>query len=65
MEPIAIQAIFGKATTMVDGSWRFSFDSAENQGPNIAKIAGMRGTLLYVVIMTEDQFNKSTKPKGR
>lgn len=60
-EPIAIQAVFNKAVTTVDGGWRISFDTSEDMAAKIAELSLQRGESLYVVVMTEAQFRKAKK----
>lgn len=58
-EPIAIQCIFAKATTLVDKGWRISLDLSENSSDQVVKIASLTDQPLYVVIMNEEQFLRS------
>jgi hypothetical protein len=52
-KPIGIQAIFSKATTLVDGGWRLSFDLGEDMAEAAAQLSKMRGDALYLVVMTQ------------
>ena len=56
MEPIAIQAIFAKATTLVDGGWRLSLDLSEDSSDQISKIADLKDEPLYITIITTEQY---------
>lgn len=58
-EPIALQCTFSKATTLVDGGWRISFDSSEFSGDIVAKIASLKENNIYLVVMTEDQYQSN------
>lgn len=51
MKPIGIPAAFCKATTLVDGGWRISFDCGLDAAAEIAQLAQYQGQLLYVVVM--------------
>lgn len=55
-EPIAVQATFSKATTLVDGGWRISFDLSETQAEAVSKIAQLNGQCLYLAIVTEEAY---------
>lgn len=57
-EPLAIEAIFTKATTTIDGGWRISFDCGEQAA--VEALAKLRDQRLYIVIMTEEQKNERT-----
>jgi hypothetical protein len=64
MEPIAVQAIFARATTICDGAWRISFDISEQSGDKAAQIAALKGESLFLVVMTEDQYSKRQSANG-
>lgn len=55
-EPVALQGIFSKATTLVDGGWRVSFDLSEQMGDQVAELTKLRGIAIYVIAMTPEQF---------
>ena len=59
MESIAIQAIFNKATTTIDGGWNITFSVSEDQAGQITEIAALRNEPLYLVIMTEKEYSQS------
>lgn len=50
--PLKLEAIFAKATTMVDSGWRISFDLSE-QAP-VEELAKLRGKCLHIVIVAEE-----------
>lgn len=54
---IALQAIFAKATTLIDNGWRLSFDCAQDMSTHIVDVAALRDRPLYLVVMTEDEYN--------
>jgi hypothetical protein len=54
MQPIALIATFSKASTLVDGGWRVSFDLSEQSGPEVSELAKLKGQALYIVIMDEE-----------
>lgn len=58
-EPVALQGVFTKATTLVDCSWRVSFDCSENMADKVAELSKLRGEALYLIVMTEQQFMES------
>lgn len=58
MESIAIQAIFNKATTTIDGGWNITFSVSEDQAGQITEIAALRNEPLYLVIMTEKEYGQ-------
>jgi len=48
---ISFQAIFSKASTLVDGSWRVSFDVNANQAQELIKLSQLIGSNLQVAII--------------
>jgi len=48
---ICFQAIFSKASTLVDGSWRLSFDVNANQVSELIKISQLQGINLQVAVI--------------
>lgn len=48
---ISFQAIFSKATTLVDGSWRISFDVNSNQVSELIQISQLSGLPLQIAII--------------
>lgn len=59
-DPVALEAVFAKATTTVDGGWRISFDCAEQAA--ITELSKLRGKRLYLVISTEEQLENYERP---
>lgn len=55
MDGIVFNAIFSKATTLIDNSWRISFDVNNDQAQEILKIATLNDENLIITVMTEDQ----------
>lgn len=53
--PIAIEAIFSKATTTVDGGWNVTFSTGEHMAEEITRLAKLRDQSLYLVVMTEEE----------
>jgi hypothetical protein len=52
----ALQAIFSKATTTVDGGWNVTFATHEAMSKQITEITALREEALYVVVMTEAEY---------
>lgn len=48
---ISFQAIFSKASTLVDGSWRLSFDVNSNQVSELIKVSQLQGVNLQIAIV--------------
>lgn len=48
---ISFQAIFSKASTLVDGSWRLSFDVNANQVSELIRISQLQGVVLQVAVI--------------
>lgn len=62
---VAVQAIFTKASTTVDGGWRISFDVSESEAKAVTDIAQLKNEALYLVVMTEAEFHASERVKTR
>ncbi len=54
-EPIALDCILNKVTTLVDGGWRVAFDCQVNAGEQLVNLVKMRHERLYLVVMTAEQ----------
>lgn len=65
MEPVAVEAIFSKATTLVDGAWRVSFDLGEHQGESVTQMHQMKDQPLMLVVMTQEQYERQSNEKGQ
>lgn len=52
-KPIAVEAIFAKATTTVDGGWRISFDLPGYLSSTVAEISKLRDEAIKLVIIPE------------
>lgn len=48
---VTFTATFSRATTLVDGGWRLTFDLGINEGPCIAQLAELRNELLQIAIL--------------
>lgn len=48
---ISFQAIFSKASTLVDGSWRLSFDVNPTQVSELIQISQLQGVNLQIAII--------------
>lgn len=53
MKPIGMDATFFKATTIVDGTWRISFDLQEGMEDAVSLLSKLKGEGLYLVVMTQ------------
>jgi hypothetical protein len=63
MKPLALEAIFSKATTTIDGGWRISFDCSEEMSAKIGELSKMRGSALYLVVMDEEEYQSKIEKK--
>lgn len=50
-EGITFRAYFSKATTLIDGGWRISFDLSQGSGITAAQVAAMNGQALQIGIV--------------
>lgn len=48
---ITFNAIFAKATTLVDGGWRISLDLEYFEGPKVSELAKLSNQVLQVAIV--------------
>ncbi len=48
---ITFTAIFARATTLVDGGWRISFDVSESDAKDLHLLSQMRNKLLQVAVV--------------
>lgn len=53
---IAIQAVLKSVKSLVDGGWVVSFDAHEGMLEQVMSTARLKGERLYLVVMTEDQY---------
>lgn len=53
-DAITFQATFSKATTLVDGGWRVSFDLSESSGHKAAQIAALTGSILQIAVVPDE-----------
>ena len=60
---IAIEAVFSRATTTLDGGWKITFDTDDKQ--EIEKLVQMKNKRLFVCVMTEDEQKQSVKITGK
>lgn len=50
---IACRAIFSRAQTLADGTWRLSFDLEESDSARVAQISALRGSVLFLTVIPE------------
>lgn len=55
-EPLSLQAVFDSMRTTVDGGVKFTFAAHEGMTETVAKLQKLRGEPLFLVVMTEEQF---------
>lgn len=48
---VTFTAIFSKATTLVDGSWRISLDLGEHDGEAVAALARLKDCALQIAVV--------------
>ena len=48
---VTFTGTFARATTLVDGGWRLTFDLGIDESPSIAKLADLRNELLQIAIV--------------
>lgn len=65
MEPIALQAVYKSHRTTADGGFSLTLELAENMADMINNVYRMRDEQLFVVVMTQQQFNASQRVKQR
>lgn len=59
---VALQAIYKKHSTTVDGGIILSFDLPEDQGDAVNQVYKLKGEPLYLVVLTEAEYSaKSLK----
>lgn len=51
---VTFQAVFAKAVTLQDGSWRLTLDLQEGFDKTISDIASLRGKILQVALVPID-----------
>jgi hypothetical protein len=56
MEPVLLQAQFSKATTLVDGGWRLSFDLGEDMDKEVTEVRKLKDEHLFIVVLTEAEY---------
>lgn len=50
-EGITFTAHFSKASTLIDGGWRISFDLSEKSGITAAQVAALKGQELEIAVI--------------
>ena len=55
---------FSKATTLVDGGWRISFDLDEHQAKEIAEITKMRNKVVFISVITKAEQKAMEQDNG-
>jgi len=58
---IALQAIYKSHRTTVDGSFAITFEAGEHMADQINAVYHKREQPLYVVVMTEEEYNANAK----
>lgn len=51
---ITFTAYFSKATTLVDGGWRVSFDLDEKAGITAAQVSALKGQELQIAVVPHE-----------
>lgn len=54
-EIIKFKAIFNKATTTIDGSWRITIDLGEHDGDTVMKISTLKDKILNIAMVASDE----------
>jgi hypothetical protein len=54
-EVISFKALFNKATTTIDGSWRISIDLGEHDGDTVMKISALKDKILNIALVASDE----------
>lgn len=62
-QPVALQVIFEAARTTSDGGWRLSFDTHSDMGKQVIALNDLKGHSLYLVVMTDEQYEKANNRK--
>ena len=62
---VALEAIFNKATTTIDGGWNLTFSLPQEAAYNITEVAKLRDEALYLVVMTAEEYEKQQETKNR
>lgn len=52
----ALEAIFNKATTTIDGGWNLTFALSDDMADKVTEVTRLREERLYVVVMTEGEY---------
>jgi hypothetical protein len=50
-DALVFKCTFSKATTLIDGGWRVSFDLSEYDGDIVSKIAKLKDSILQIAIL--------------
>jgi hypothetical protein len=54
-ESVVIQAVVTKATTTVDGGWRFTFETDETQGTQIIELMKLKHEIVNLIIVRSSE----------
>ncbi len=60
----AIQAIFNKATTTIDGGWNVTFSTHDSMSKQVTEITALREESLYLIVMTEAEYQAQLLTRG-
>jgi hypothetical protein len=55
MKGITFQAIFGKATTTVDGGWNVTFAVSQEEAKQVLQLSQLRDSVLQVAVIPIDE----------
>jgi hypothetical protein len=58
MEPIALQCVYKSHRTTVDGAFSLTFELPENMADNVNAVYRKRDEALYIVVLTENDYQK-------
>lgn len=57
---LSAEAVFQAARTTTDGGWRVSFDLSEDEAKFVTDLNRLKGHLLYLCVMNEEEINGTT-----
>lgn len=58
---VALQAVYKSHRTTVDGAFSITFELPENMADEVNKVYHKRNEAIYIVVMTEEEFQKKKK----
>lgn len=65
MEPIALQAVYKSHRTTADGGFSLTLELGEHMADSVNDVYRMRDEALFVVVMTQQQYDASQRLKQR